>query len=175
MFCRRTLTTKVTSVRWLFIEKIRSIWYHITMDKTVYFSLPKDVTHGRGYIYSLQYHIVWVTKYRRSIFLGDIESDVRDYLLKTLKSLDMKPIAMEIMPDYIHLLVDCKPQLKLSDAIKILKGNTARWLFLKYPEIKKQLWGGHLWNPSYFVATVSDRTLDQVKHYIDSQKKKSLL
>ena len=140
------------------------------MENTVYFLIPKDVTHGRGYIYSLQYHIVWVTKYRKPIFVGDIESDVRGYLLETLKSLDMKPIAMEIMPDHIHLLVDCKPQLCLSDAIKVLKGNTARWLFLAHPEIKKQLCGGHLWNPSYFVATVSDRTLDQVRTYINGQK-----
>ena len=43
---------------------------------------------------------------------------------------------------------------------------------LKYPEIKKQLWGGHLWNPSYFVATVSDRTLEQIEHYINNQKTK---
>ena len=142
------------------------------MDKIVYFSIPKEVTHGRGYIYSLQYHIVWVTKYRKSVFVGDIETEVKTYLLEILKSLDMLPIAMEIMPDYIHLLVDCKPQLRLSDAMKILKGNTARWLFLKHPELKKQLLGGHLWNPSYFVATVSDRTLEQVKTYIDSQKTK---
>ena len=140
------------------------------MDKTVYFSIKPDVTYGREYVYSLQYHIVWVTKYRKPIFLGDIESDIKAYLIETLKSLDMIPIAMEIMPDHIHLLVDCKPQLRLSDAMKILKGNTARWLFLKHPEIKKQLWGGHLWNPSYFVATVSDRTLEQVRHYIDNQK-----
>ena len=140
------------------------------MDKTVYFSIKKDVTHGRGYVYSLQYHIVWVTKYRKPIFLGSIESDIKEYLLETLKSLDMIPIAMEIMPDYIHLLVDCKPQLRLSDAMKILKGTTARRLFLNHPEIKKQLWGGHLWNPSYFVATVSERTLEQVKQYIDNQK-----
>ena len=140
------------------------------MDKTVYFSIPNDVTHGRGYIYSLQYHIVWVTKYRKPVFVDTIEDDVRTYLLETLQTLDMKPLAMEIMPDYIHLLVDCKPQLRLSDAIKILKGNIARWLFLAHPEIKKQLWGGHLWNPSYFVVTVSDRSLDQVKRYINSQK-----
>jgi putative transposase len=140
------------------------------MDKHIYNSMPKDVTHGRGYIYSLQYHIVWVTKYRKPIFTGTIEQDVRDYLLRTLESLDMTPIAMEIMPDHIHLLIDCKPQPRLSDAIKILKGNTSRWLFMSHPEIKKQLWGVHLWNPSYFVATVSDRTLDQVKHYIDNQK-----
>lgn len=142
------------------------------MDKTIYFSMPKDVTHGRGYVYSLQYHIVWVTKYRKPIFIGDIKIDMKNYLLYTLKSLDMNVIAMEIMSDHIHLLVNCKPQLRLSDTIKILKGNTARWLFLKYPEIKKQLWGGHLWNPSYFVATVSDRTLEQIEHYINNQKTK---
>lgn len=142
------------------------------MDKTIYFSMPKDVTHGRGYVYSLQYHIVWVTKYRKPIFIGNIKIDMKNYLLYTLKSLDMNVIAMEIMSDHIHLLVNCKPQLRLSDAIKILKGNTARWLFLKYPEIKKQLWGGHLWNPSYFVATVSDRTLEQIEHYINNQKTK---
>ena len=102
--------------------------------------------------------------------MDTIEDDVRTYLLETLQTLDMKPLAMEIMPDHIHLLVDCKPQLRLSDAIKILKGNIARWLFLAHPEIKKQLWGGHLWNPSYFVVTVSDRSLDQVKRYINSQK-----
>lgn len=142
------------------------------MDKTIYFSMPKDVTHGRGYVYSLQYHIVWVTKYRKPIFIGDIKIDMKNYLLYTLKSLDMNVIAIEIMSDHIHLLVNYKPQLRLSDAIKILKGNTARWLFLKYPEIKKQLWGGHLWNPSYFVATVSDRTLEQIEHYINNQKTK---
>lgn len=132
------------------------IWCNIYMDKDTIFSIPKDVTYGRGYVYSLQYHIVWATKYRKSIFIGEIETDIRNYLLETLKSLDMNIIAMEIMPDHIHLLVDCKPQLRLSDAVKVLKGNTARWLFLNHPEIKKKLWGGHLWNPSYFVATVSD-------------------
>lgn len=167
----RTLVTLVMSQA-VFLEKRTYIWYHINMNKEQYFSIPTNVTYGRGYIYSLQYHIVWVTKYRKPIFTGVIEKDVRQYLLETLESLDMKVLAMEIMPDHIHLLVDCKPQLRLSDAIKILKGNTARWLFLNHPEIKQKLWGGHLWNPSYFVATVSDRTLEHVKRYINDQKAK---
>ena len=140
------------------------------MNKTTSLTSISNVTHGRGYVYSLQYHIVWVTKYRKPVFMSNIEADIKEYLLETLKSLDMSPIAIEIMPDHIHLLVDCKPQLRLSDAIKVLKGNTARWLFLKHPEVKNQLWGGHLWNPSYFVATVSERTLEQVEHYINNQK-----
>lgn len=142
------------------------------MNKDIYFLTPNDVTHGRGYVYSLQYHIVWVTKYRKPVFIGKIESDVKKYLNEMLKSLSMDVIAMEVMPDHIHLLVNCKPQLRLSDAVKILKGNIARWLFLSHPEIKEQLWGGHLWNPSYFVATVSNRSLEQVVGYINSQKNK---
>ena len=142
------------------------------MNKDVYFLIPNDVTHGRGYVYSLQYHIVWVTKYRKPVFIGKIELDVKKYLNEMLQSLSMDVIAMEVMPDHIHLLVNCKPQLRLSDAVKILKGNIARWLFLSHPEIKEQLWGGHLWNPSYFVATVSNRSLEQVAGYINSQKNK---
>lgn len=142
------------------------------MNKDVYFLTPNDVTHGRGYVYSLQYHIVWVTKYRKPVFIGKIESDVKKYLNEMLQSLSMDVIAMEVMPDHIHLLVNCKPQLRLSDAVKILKCNIARWSFLSHPEIKEQLWGGHLWNPSYFVATVSNRSLEQVAGYINSQKNK---
>ena len=47
-----------------------------------------------------------------------------------------------------------------------------RKLFLKHPEIKNKLWGGHLWNPSYFVATVSKNTEEQIKRYIQTQKEK---
>ena len=46
-------------------------------------------------------------------------------------------LAMEVMPDHIHLLVDCKPQFYISDMIKIMKGNLARQMFLAYPELKK--------------------------------------
>ncbi len=45
-------------------------------------------------------------------------------------------VAMEVMPDHIHLLVDCRPQFYISDMIKIMKGNLARRLFLSHPEIK---------------------------------------
>ena len=50
--------------------------------------------------------------------------------------------------------------------------NGARQLFLSYPELKQELWGGHLWNPSYCAVTVSDRSRDQVMAYIEGQKEK---
>ena len=140
------------------------------MKKAILNRIPEDVTHGRGYVYSLQYHIVWCTKYRKQLFVSGLEEEVKGHLKEVAEYLQARIIAMEVMPDHVHLLLDCKPQFRPSDAIKIFKGNTARWLFLAHPELKKQLWGGHMWNPGYFVATVSDRSLEQVERYIRQQK-----
>ncbi len=52
------------------------------------------------------------------------------------------------------------------------EGNLARQMFLLHPELKKELWGGHLWNPSYCAVTVSDRSREQVSAYIEGQKEK---
>ena len=82
-------------------------------------------------------------------------------------------VAMEVMPDHIHLLIDCAPRQYITDIIMTLKGNTARFLFKEYPDLKKKLWGGHLWNPSYFVATVGENIEEAVRKYIESQKERS--
>jgi putative transposase len=77
---------------------------------------------------------------------------------------------MESDQDHIHLLIECKPQHYIPNIVKALKGVSARKLYVKYPELKERLWGGHLWNPSYFVATVSENTEEQIRDYIQSQK-----
>lgn len=140
------------------------------MEEKLLLLVSSEVTHGRGYVYSLQYNIVWCTKYRKQIFVSGLDEEVKAHLQATANCLQAKVLAMEVMPDHIHLLLDCKPQFRPSDAIKVLKGNTARWLFLKHPELKNQLWRGHMWNPSYFVATVSERSQEQIKKYISEQK-----
>lgn len=139
----------------------------------VYTPVPIKHQMAKFDVYSLQYHIVWAIKYRKPIFIGEIETDIRNYLLETLKSLDMNIIAMEIMPDHIHLLVNCSPQHYIPDIIKALKGVSARLLMKEFgEELKRKLWGGHLWNPSYFVATASENTEEQIRKYIQNQKRK---
>ncbi len=142
------------------------------MGNNIYKIRENDLTYGRGYVYSLQYHIVWCTKYRKCVLQDGIDKDLKHYLQQMAAEYRFTITAMEIMPDHIHLLVDCSPQFELPRMLKILKGNTARWLFMEHPELKKQLWGGHLWNPSYCVVTVSERSKEMVEHYIASQKER---
>lgn len=130
-----------------------------------------NVTTGRGYVYSIQYHIVWCVKYRRKVLTTEIENDLFDILNKISKDNNFSIIEINGDLDHVHLLIDCSPQHYIPNIIKALKGVSARLLFKQYGDyLKKKLWRGHLWNPSYFIATVSDNTAEQVKKYIQSQK-----
>jgi len=129
-----------------------------------------QVHYGRGYVYSLQYHIVWCVKYRHKILQGEVEAKLKEILQEIAKEQGIEILAMETKVDHVHLLVDCSPQHYIPDIIKALKGVSAKKLFQTFPGLKSKLWGGHLWNPSYFVATVSENTEKQIKEYINSQK-----
>lgn len=132
-----------------------------------------EVYHGRGYVYSIQYHIVWCVKYRRKILNNTIETRLIELLNKIADNNGFKIITANGDLDHIHLLIECTPQHYIPDMIKALKGVSARLLMSEYGvDLKKKLWGGHLWNPSYFVATISENTEEQIKNYIKSQKEK---
>lgn len=128
------------------------------------------VTCGRGYVYTIQYHIVWCTKYRHKIIQGKVKTTLKEIICQIAENNNFRVEEMESDSDHIHLLIDCSPQHYIPNIIKALKGVSARLLFKAHPEIKKKLWGGHLWNPSYFIATISENTEEQIRKYIVGQK-----
>lgn len=128
------------------------------------------LTYGRGYVYYIKYHIVWCTKYRHKVISGDVKTELKNILNKIADDNKFTIEVMETDLDHIHLLVNCSPQHHIPSIMKALKGVSARSLFKERPELKKRLRGGHLWNPSYFVATVSENTESQIKEYIRNQQ-----
>lgn len=128
--------------------------------------------HGKGYVYLIKCHIVWCTKYRHKVLQGKIEHRLKGIMNEIAKDNNFMIEEMETDLDHIHLLISCNPQHYIPNIIKALKGVSARLLFKEFPESKSKLWGGHLWNPSYFIATVSENTEEQIREYIKSQKSK---
>lgn len=131
-----------------------------------------QVVHGRGYVYAMEYHIVWCTKYRRKVLTDKVISILSCELEKYAQENGFTIEEKEIMPDHIHLLISASPQVFIPDIMKGMKGVSARMVFKACPELKDKLWKGHLWNPSYFVATISENTEEQIRHYINSQKER---
>ena len=130
-----------------------------------------EISKGRGYVYSIQYHVVWCVKYRHEILTNRIEESLRSILRRTAEDNGFQIVEFNGDRDHVHLLLNCKPQHYIPDMIKALKGVSGRLLMKEYgEELKSKLWGGHIWNPSYFIATVSENTEAQVRAYIQSQK-----
>jgi len=132
-----------------------------------------QVYYGRGYVYSIQYHVVWCVKYRHKVLTSKVEEYLLKILTKIAEDNDFKIILVNADLDHIHLFIECNPQHYIPNIIKALKGTSARLLFKEFPQLKRNLWGGHLWNPSYFIATVSENTEEQIKSYIQNQKERS--
>ncbi len=95
---------------------------------------------------------------------------MKDILTKEASIIDVVVEEMEVMPDYIHMLISFKPKYKPTDIVKAFKGHSAKIFFKRHPEIKNlKLWGGHLWSHSYFMSTLGNMSKDVVEKYIRNQ------
>ncbi len=77
-------------------------------------------------------------------------------------------MAMEIMPDHIHLLLDVDPRIGIVSIVGKIKGYTSHIIRKEFPWMKKRL--PSLWTRGKFIASVGSVTLEVVQKYIDSQK-----
>lgn len=124
---------------------------------------------GRGYVYQLEYHLVWVTKHRRQVLVNEVADGLKDILRDIATQNGLEIVTMEVMPDHVHLLLSATPQQAIPDFVKALKGASARRMFSAFPQLKQKLSGDNLWNPSYCVLTASEHTRTKIQQYIESQ------
>ena len=127
-----------------------------------------EVIFDRNCVYQTAYHAVWCPNSRKAILTGAIASEMKSLIEAIGLERQWSILALEVQPDHIHLFVSIPPATSVADAIKILKGITARKLFVKFPELKKQLRGGHLWSPSYYVGTAGNVSSETIQKYIES-------
>jgi putative transposase len=126
-----------------------------------------EMIFSRNCAYQFAYHVVWCPKYRKKILTGKIAQALVSMLDEICKENKWSVIAKEIQPDHIHLFLSIPPAIPVSNAVKILKGTTARKLFLQFPELKVDLWGGHLWSPSYYAGTAGNVSAETIQSYIE--------
>lgn len=128
------------------------------------------IVKTRTNVYDFNFHLVWVTKYRKEIFTTiEKQNAMQDILAHICDEHDIIIQSLQVTPDHIHMLISFNPKHAASSIVKTLKGKSARLWFKAYPETKAMLWGGHLWTPSYFMATVGSMSKETVKKYIENQ------
>ena len=120
--------------------------------------------------YSCQYHVIFCPKYRRRVLTNEIERRLKELFINISERYDFTILEMEVMPDHVHLLIDCNPRFGIMEVVHKLKGITSNVLRNEFPELKRKL--PSLWTRSAFISTVGSVSLDVVKQYIENQKGK---
>lgn len=119
-------------------------------------------------VWSCKYHVVFCPKYRRKVLVPPIDDRLKTIIREACAEADSKLIEMEVMPDHVHLLLECDPQFGINRLVRSIKGRSSRILRLEFPPLKSRL--PSLWTNSYFVASVGGAPLALIKQYIENQK-----
>lgn len=134
------------------------------------------LTYGRTSVYNLNYHIIWGTKYRNRVLHGHVEQVLKQQMYAIAAKYGFTIAHMEIgKDDHIHLLVSAPPKLSVTNIVRWLKGESARYLFLNCPELQNDYWKQqkrHLWSGSYYVESIGAVDEQAVAKYIDEQRRK---
>lgn len=119
--------------------------------------------------YRVMFHIVWVPKYRKRILRGAIKNRLTELFQQCSDMNGWKIEELNIQPDHVHLLIQLKPSLSISDSVQRLKGGSSRIIRQEYPELEEFLWGPSFWADGYFVESVGKITEDTIRNYVRNQ------
>lgn len=128
----------------------------------------RDLEKARTCVYQANYHLIYATKYRRKVLVGTVKVRLGDLLKEIAERHGYQLLTARVHDgDHVHLFVSAPPRVSIPEMIRVFKCITAKLLFTEFPEIKKQLWGGHLWSEGYAVRTAGNVTSTKIEEYIN--------
>src|SRR4030042_857261 len=126
--------------------------------------------HKSHNITVLLYHLVYPTKYRRIVIDDDVDRMIKETSLEIEKRYEIHFIEIGTDKDQVHFLLQTVPMMAVSRLVTIIKSITAKEVFKKKPELKKELWGSSLWTSGYYASTLGKHgNEDVIGQYIKEQ------
>jgi REP element-mobilizing transposase RayT len=120
----------------------------------------------------LLYHFVCPAKYRRVVFSEEIDQTLKELCLEISKRYEIHFVEIGTDKDHVHFLVQSVPKFSPTKIITIIKSITAKQMFKRHPEVKKDLWGGEFWSDGYFVSSVGQHGNEKsIQDYVKKQGK----
>jgi putative transposase len=120
--------------------------------------MSEEYRKGPHTVYDLQYHFVWVTKYRYHVLTGEVALRMREIIRQTCEARDITILSGHVSKDHIHLHLSCPPELAPSKIAQSLKGRSSRLIQQEFPHLRKRYWGRHLWAALFLVVLYMRRS-----------------
>lgn len=120
-------------------------------------------------VFSMYYHLVLVTKYRRKVINDSISKRLREIFDYIAVNYNISVVEWNDDQDHVHILFKAQPNSELSKFINAYKSASSRLIKKEYPDIKEKLWKEYFWSRSFCLITTGGVTIDVIKQYIESQ------
>jgi len=121
-------------------------------------------------VFSLNYHLVLVVKYRKKVINQNIGNRLKELSGNIAQKWNCEISEFGYEYDHVHLLISAHPAMDMSKFINNLKSVTSRMIRKEYKkDIIRKLWGDNFWTRAYCLITTGGATIDIVKRYIETQ------
>ena len=126
---------------------------------------------NRHSCFLLQYHMVFVTKYRKPVLEGPVKVLVYQTIRDICEEKGLTILELNGEQDHVHILYEADPFTSPGELANIIKTKTSRYARKAYGDtlLRQNYWKPLFWSDSYFVTTVSENSLQVVQEYIKSQ------
>ena len=129
-----------------------------------------EYVHKSHNVTVLLYHVVFPAKYRRAVIDEQVDEVIKEICLEIGHRYQVKFLEIGVDKDHVHFLVQSVPTYSVSKIVTLIKSLTAREVFRKCPQVKKQLWGGEFWTDGYFASTVGEHGDENtIGNYVKNQ------
>ena len=132
--------------------------------------------------HNINYHIVFIPKFRKAVLIGDKLKEILSTIIKgQTEDMQCELLALEIMPDHIHIFIGARPTSTPSKIVNQIKGNTSRQIRLIFNDIRYLGYEKHygtgfdsLWADGYYCGSAGHVSQESVKRYIQEQEGKKV-
>jgi len=118
-----------------------------------------EVQKGYHCAWQIHYQLVFLVKYRKALLDEMVVKIIEETTISIQERYAIEMEALGMDKDHIHLLCGAHPKIAPGpgEIVRIFKSITAREIFRRYPQIKKELWRREFWSDGYYVATFGKR------------------
>ncbi len=127
-------------------------------------------------VYQINYHFVWIPRYRKKVLVGAVAKRLQAICATIATELEFEILALEVMPDHVHLFVSCPPKWSPAEVVRRFKGRSSRLLMQEFPQLKTTILSNSnygwetLWAEGYYIGTAGHVSAETIRRYIEESQ-----
>ena len=131
-----------------------------------------DLDTNAHSVFSLHYHLILVTKYRKKVFDDEISNRARALFEAIAPTYKIEVLEWNHDQDHVHIFFKAQPKTELSKFINAYKSASSRVLKKEFPSMRKQLWQDMFWSRSFCLLSSGGASIEMIQQYIKEQGSK---